>query len=249
MKISPRIPPGRTTGSARASASSAARAPQASASATAVSAPVPTTSLMGIPADEMTPKVRVAIEMLMREVDRLRSETEELKRRNSNLEKVADEDALLPISNRRAFVRELSRAMSFAQRYAQPSSLGFFDVNNMKAINDRHGHAAGDAALLHVAQTLLENVRQSDVIGRLGGDEFGVILNQMGEEAASSKVAELADRIRLDHMDWKGDDIEVSIAYGVHTFEGAGEADEAIAAADQAMYAQKTLNKAIEEDA
>jgi len=245
MKIAPRIPTGRTAGTARTGASAAAKAPQASAAAAAASAPVPTTSLMGIPAEEMTQKVRVAIEMLMHEVERLRTETEELKRRNASLEKVADEDALLPISNRRAFVRELSRAMSFAQRYAQPSSLGFFDVNNMKTINDRHGHAAGDAALLHVAQTLLQNVRQSDVIGRLGGDEFGVILSQMGEDAAVSKIAELAEKIRADRMDWKGDDIEVSIAYGVHTFEGGGEAADAMAAADEAMYAQKLSNKAI----
>ena len=85
---------------------------------------------------------------------------------------LADEDSLLPVINRRAFVRELSRAMSFAQRYTQPSSLAFFDVNNMKTINDELGHAAGDAALMHVAEMLLEHVRHSDVVGRLGGDQW-----------------------------------------------------------------------------
>lgn len=240
MKIAPRSPAARTTASVRASASARPSAAQPAATATAASAPPPTTSLMGIPAEEMTPKVRTAIELLMREVERLRSETEDLRRKNASLEKVADEDALLPISNRRAFVRELSRAMSFASRYSQPSSLGFFDVNNMKSINDSHGHAAGDAALMHVAESLLRHVRQSDVIGRLGGDEFGVILNQMDEAAAVSKVAELAEKIRLERVAWEGGDIEVSIAYGVHTFDGGGEPADALAAADKAMYVQKT---------
>lgn len=109
------------------------------------------TSLIGIPTEELTPKVRVAIETLINEVERLRRELDEVKYQNSHLEKLADENSLLPVINRRAFLRELSRDLSFAQRYTQPSSLAFFDVNNVKTFNDELGHAAGDAALMHVA--------------------------------------------------------------------------------------------------
>ncbi len=98
-------PAGRTTAPAKAGPSG-----QAAAAA-------PTTSLMGIPTEELTPKVRVAIETLMNEVERLRRDIDEMKHQNEHLEKLADEDSLLPVINRRAFVRELSRAMSFAQRY------------------------------------------------------------------------------------------------------------------------------------
>ena len=109
MKISSRPPTGRS--SASAGVSPAARLAE-TASATNVGGPqaaVPTTSLMGIPADEVTPKVRIAIEALMREVERLRKDVDEMRRRTVGLEKLADEDALLPVVNRRAFVRELSR--------------------------------------------------------------------------------------------------------------------------------------------
>ena len=224
-------------------AAAAAAATSASGSG-APAAPAPVTSLMGIPAEEVTPKVRTAIEALMREVDRLRKDLDDLKRKNGELEKIADEDAMLPVVNRRAFVRELSRAMAFSQRYEQPSSLGYFDVNNMKTINDTLGHAAGDAVLMHVAETLLKNVRQSDTVGRLGGDEFGVVMAQMDDETARIKAAELAERISAQTVDWDGQEIEVSIAHGHYTFDGAGDPSDALIAADQAMYAQKQQRRA-----
>ncbi len=132
-------------------------------------AAAPTTSLIGIPTDELAPKVRVAIETLLNEVERLRRDLDEVKHQNSHIEKLADEDLLLPVINRSAFLRELYRDLSFAQRYTQPSSLAFFDVNNMKTFNDELGHAAGDPALMHVTEMLLWHVRHSDVVGRLGG--------------------------------------------------------------------------------
>ncbi len=92
------------------------------------------------------------------------------------MEKTADQDQLLPLLNRRAFVRELTRYIAFTGRYNTPASLIYFDLNHFKQINDTHGHAGGDAALEHFAETLLSHVRDSDCVGRLGGDEFGVLL-------------------------------------------------------------------------
>ena len=74
--------------------------------------------------------------------------------------------------------RELSKVVSFTERYGGGASLNYVDVNELKTINDTYGHAAGDEALLTVAKRLLEQVRETDVVGRLGGDEFGVILAQ-----------------------------------------------------------------------
>ena len=92
---------------------------------------------MGIPEAEFTPKVRAAIMALMEEVDRLRRELQQTPARIAYLEQLADEDSLPPIANRRAFVRELSRMMSFAERYDTPASVIYFDVNDLKVINDR----------------------------------------------------------------------------------------------------------------
>jgi PleD family two-component response regulator len=89
-------------------------------------------SIMGIPEDQLTPNVRMAIMGLLRDVDQLRDEVEEGRAQIRRLEKLADQDALVPVANRRAFMRELSRMISYAERYRIPSSLLYFDINDLK---------------------------------------------------------------------------------------------------------------------
>ena len=217
-----------------------ARQAAAAARPEAVSGDIrPVDAVMGIPLEEMTPKVKAALHSLMREVESLRADLEKTRRRADHLERLADEDVLLPVVNRRAFVRELTRVIAFAQRYGSPSSVIYFDVNGMKQVNDNLGHAAGDAALGHVAETLLGNVRQSDVVGRLGGDEFGVILEQADEDTVTRKAAALADVVRATPVRWHGQDISVSLAYGHYTFRNEDDAGTALAKADEAMYVRK----------
>lgn len=196
-------------------------------------------SIMGIPEDQLTPKVRTAIMALLRDVDQLRGELEVSRAQLLLLEKLADQDAMVPMANRRAFVRELSRMISYAQRYEVASSLLYFDINELKAINDTLGHAAGDAAIRHVAHTLLTNVRRSDLVGRLGGDEFAVLLTHSGQEAAEGKAAALVRKIESRPFVWQDQSIALRIAYGSHTFQGGEDAAVALDAADRAMYARK----------
>jgi len=197
-----------------------------------------TTQIMGIPDTEFTPKVRAAIMALMQEVDKLRRELQQSQQRIAYLEQLADQDSLTPIANRRAFVRELSRMMSFAERYDTPSSVIYFDVNDLKVINDSLGHAAGDAVLAEVAQTLVKNVRDSDFVGRLGGDEFGVILAYADQNVANEKATALSAAISAHPATWQGKTINISVSWGAHSFRG-GDAAGALDAADRAMYAQK----------
>lgn len=205
--------------------------------------PADTASVLGIPDHELTPKVRDAIMQLMAEVDQLRRDLERSQERIAFLERLADQDALAPVANRRAFVRELSRVMAFSERYNAPASVIYFDVNGLKPINDTYGHAAGDAALMRVADVLVENVRESDVVGRLGGDEFGVILSQADETTASDKARVLVAKIESDPMDWQDSQIPIHVSYGVYTFRGGDSAGDALAAADRAMYAHKQSRK------
>lgn len=205
--------------------------------------PVDSTSVLGIPEAELTPKVRAAIMTLMQEVDSLRQQLEQTKGRLNQLEKLADQDTLAPVANRRAFVRELSRIISYSERYKAPSSLVYFDLNGFKAINDSMGHAAGDAALLHVAKLLVDNVRESDVVGRLGGDEFGVILAHADENQAQEKASALAELIGATPVAHDDNSFHIYVAYGASTFAGGETVSEAIAAADRAMYANKVAGK------
>ena len=96
----------------------------------------PAASVLGIPEGEFTPRVRDAIMGLMGEVDTLRRELTQTRARLEEVEKTADQDGMLPLLNRRAFVRELTRYIAFTGRYNTPASLIYFDLNHLKKIND-----------------------------------------------------------------------------------------------------------------
>jgi len=187
------------------------------------------------------PPTREALARLQAEREAMQRELEHARARIVQLERLADEDSLTPIANRRAFIRELSRMIAFTRRYGPPSSVIYFDVNGMKQINDTYGHPAGDAALRHVADVLSKNVRESDIVGRLGGDEFGVILAQTSQEQANAKALALAQAIGATAFAWGKTDIRVTAAYGVYSFTGSDDAQVAIEAADKAMYRQKRV--------
>lgn len=194
---------------------------------------------LGVSPDDLAPDVRHALDRLVGEVGTLRDELARSQTRLRELERLADEDSLAPISNRRAFLRELMRAIRYAERYGSSGSLLYFDLNGMKAINDTFGHPAGDAVLLHVARLLLAHVRASDLVGRLGGDEFVVLLARADEALARDKAARLAELIRCTPAEWKGESISVSLAYGVHAFGPGEDVDSVLASADRDMYDHK----------
>jgi diguanylate cyclase (GGDEF)-like protein len=220
-----------------ATGSMVGRSGAAGASQTAAGADV--TAILGIPENEFTPRVRAAIMTLMAEVDRLRQDLADTKGKLENLQAQADRDVLLPILNRRAFVRELSRMLAFSERYGVPVALMYMDLNGFKPVNDGYGHAAGDAALIHICDVLSHNIRESDILGRLGGDEFGLILPKAGMDTAQRKAQALHDRLRERPFVWRGVILPVTFAHGVTVMQAGQTATDAIAAADQAMYRAK----------
>ena len=90
-----------------------------------------------------------------------------------------------------------------------------------------------------IAELLAENVRESDIVGRLGGDEFGVILAQASPEVATEKAASLSALISTTPLVWEGTAISLTVSYGLYSFSGTEDAGEALQRADQAMYEQK----------
>ncbi|MDP7549374.1 MAG: GGDEF domain-containing protein, partial [Alphaproteobacteria bacterium] len=138
MKITETRPTRATIAQRRSPASAAGS--YASSSDLGVAAPTDSASVMGIPEPELTPKVRQAIMTLMQEVESLRAEVERANSRLAHMERLADQDTLVPIPNRRAFVREMSRVISYNERYNAVSSLVYIDLNDFKEINDKHGH-------------------------------------------------------------------------------------------------------------
>jgi diguanylate cyclase (GGDEF)-like protein len=232
MKISE---PPKTAPAARVKAAAGKRAVDKSAAAS----PIDRLTIAGIPDTELTPRVRQALISLMEEVQALRAELALARSKVSELEKIADSDPHLEVLNRRAFVRELNRALAMVERYGAASSLVFVDLNDLKKINDKWGHAAGDLALDRVAKILAANIRQTDAVGRLGGDEFGIILAQTDQATARTKADMLAELVAADPLDWKGEKFTARISCGVVEISKGSTADQALERADDAMYAVK----------
>ncbi|MFW5834444.1 MAG: GGDEF domain-containing protein [Pseudomonadota bacterium] len=201
-------------------------------------------TLTGVPKAALVPEVRKALVALLQDNADLNAEIERRRLREAELERLADEDSLVPISNRRSFMRELARSIRGLERYGTPGCVLYFDLNDLKHVNDRHGHAAGDAVLRHVAETLVRNLRASDVFARLGGDEFGVILMWADLETARYKARSLADLVRKRPLAWEGELIEIVLAYGAYAFAPGQHAEEVLSAADAEMYRCKRRQKA-----
>lgn len=200
-------------------------------------------TVLGIPSQELTPHVRRALKHLSDQVASLKSDRARLVDRLRRAEELADRDTLVPVFNRRAFERELNRVISFANRYEVQASLVYFDLDGFKQINDRFGHPAGDAILLAVGETLAANIRESDLVGRVGGDEFAVILAKAGPEDARRKGAQLAEAISRTEIMYQGHRLQVGAAYGSYSFEPDDTGERALSRADEAMYANKVGRK------
>ncbi|MEQ1618457.1 MAG: GGDEF domain-containing protein [Terricaulis sp.] len=179
----------------------------------------------------------------LRTLERLAAERDALTQRLEAADGLADRDTLTPTLNRRGFMRELHRTMSEVERYKAQAAVLFIDLDGFKAVNDGYGHAAGDAVLKQIARLLVDSVRESDVVGRLGGDEFGIILNRVGAEEARAKARSLGERIGAAAMVHAGISHRVGISIGVHPVAITEDPETAIARADEAMYAEKFARK------
>lgn len=202
-------------------------------------APIDETVLAGIPEADLNPHVREVLFSLLGEVQQLRAELAAAKERVVELEHLADRDPMLETLNRRAFVRELERTLSMVDRYGIVSCLVFCDVNILKTINDQHGHEAGDAVLQKIAATITEHTRQTDMFGRLGGDEFGLLLTHTKKAEAEEKMKSLSELLEAEKVIVNGAALTASISYGIVELGAKSSAQDVLREADTAMYQAK----------
>jgi len=175
-------------------------------------------------------------------VRRLQDEISILKTQLLQLEQKADSDPLIPIYNRRALMREVGRAQVLMSRYDILCSVIFFDLNGFKKINDEYGHSVGDDLLIKIGNSLKATVRDCDMVARIGGDEFAVLLFKTDIIEAKAKAASLACRIAQQKIDILGDLISVSSAWGVSPCYPDDTAKQILHRADRAMYEAKALD-------
>jgi diguanylate cyclase (GGDEF)-like protein len=176
-------------------------------------------------------------------IRKLRAELAAALKRVEELSAFADTDFLLGIPNRRGFEHELARAVAYIKRYRASGALVLLDVDRLKPINDAFGHAAGDEVLKAITAVLTRQVRNSDVVGRLGGDEFGLLLWNLTETDAKAKAAALEADIDRLTFSFGGQNVVAGASAGVAILGPHSEAGRALEEADSAMYVRKAQRR------
>ena len=158
--------------------------------------------------------------------------------RQQKLEQASRQDALTNVLNRNAFNSHLTRALEHFKRYDTDATLIFIDLDNFKQINDSYGHLTGDNCLIELARTLSLSIRKTDQLGRYGGDEFVVLLNNSSQYDAEELISRVGDGISIEIANEAR--ISVGISYGVHQLtQHIQSIDQWIDHADHLMYQSK----------
>ncbi|HWU91718.1 MAG TPA: GGDEF domain-containing protein [Sphingomicrobium sp.] len=173
------------------------------------------------------------------DVASLQAEILQLRQRVEQLDALAHQDSLCDLPNRRGFMRVLERIIDRVKRYEEQAAMLFVDLDGLKMINDSSGHGAGDEALIQVSRLLVGGVRKSDLVARIGGDEFAILLVHADEESAVETASRLVDLIADCDFRHDGELLPLSVAIGVGMIHPEDTPEQAIARADAEMYRRK----------
>lgn len=172
------------------------------------------------------------------------------KRRLDELEFVADRDTLTGIHNRRAWLRVAEEEIRTAdtRRRSGPAgeagpSLAFIDVDHFKRVNDLKGHATGDAVLFGLAETLTTNARRSDLVGRIGGEEFAVVMPDLPLREAEALAERLRRAVAAKPFETSAGPVPVTISIGVASYREGDSLAQLMGRADDAMYEAKRAGR------
>ena len=166
---------------------------------------------------------------------------DELKERMQELDHLASTDVLTGIYNRRMFFIRVAEEMARARRNESPYCMLYMDIDHFKSINDTHGHLAGDFILRSFAQLVDQTKRKSDVFGRIGGEEFVILLPDAGYEDGVMIAERVRATIEETDINWVGKRIPVTISIGMLSVpaQAVTTADELMKLADEALYEAK----------
>jgi diguanylate cyclase (GGDEF)-like protein/PAS domain S-box-containing protein len=174
-------------------------------------------------------------------MDGILTDITELKVMEMQLRHMAGHDHMTGLCNRHRFEEELGRALAHTLRYGTPAALLMLDLDGVKEVNDELGHHAGDTLLKLVAAGLRDRLRAVDTAGRLGGDEFGVLLPGVDEAGALAVADDLVELMRLTRVEVEGRSVGTTASVGITTLREGAEVDtqRLLMQADRAMYEAK----------
>ncbi len=163
---------------------------------------------------------------------------------NRQLEQLASHDMLTGVLNARAYYAECEKSIQMATRTEQPFAVIFVDLDHFKRVNDTYGHAAGDAVLQAVANCLSKTVRNSDALGRIGGEEFSILMPNTNQSGAVQVAELLRKSVEALKPTFEGKSLPITASIGVAACNAAGESMKMIQQrADEAMYVAKSLGR------
>lgn len=191
------------------------------------------TMIMGIPVDEVTPKVQEVFATLMNDIDHLRDQLNFAHDHIAKLQALSEEHSFLPLMNHRGLLKELSRIISLGGQTETENSFLCLHFRNVEDIRDRHGYNAVKSVLVKAAEILNDNLFDTDIIGSLGGTAIGVILTVTGGDQARIKAAHLVTALEDHEFGWQDGVIRLKTACGVHVLSPDESAEDAIDAADR----------------
>jgi diguanylate cyclase (GGDEF)-like protein len=177
--------------------------------------------------------------------EQLAKANSELQEKQRELERLTRLDGLTGLFNRNTFVELSRRELERAQRQGSSTAILILDLDHFKRINDTWGHPAGDAVLRHVASVAVGAVRSTDLVGRLGGEEFIVLLPCTSTEAARKLAEKLRAKLQASPVMWQADSLQVTASIGLAATTAIEKRDfEALYnAADKALYLAKTRGR------
>lgn len=169
---------------------------------------------------------------------------QECERRGQRLQTLALSDALTGLSNRVHFERALAAELGHAMRMDSPFTLLLLDLDGFKAINDGFGHAAGDEVLREVSQRITQQMRQGDVLARLSGDEFGIVMRDGSDDAAKALARRIVKAVSQPITLQSGDVVGVGVSIGLAAYASHITSVRTLMGhADQALYQAKKQNE------
>ena len=180
-----------------------------------------------------------AVEALRAEVEQLRAANQELTLALNEMEHAAQRDVLTSLFNRRYFLTALHQRIARVARYKERVAILYVDVDGLKAINDRLGHVAGDRVLVVIANCLRAETRESDVVARIGGDEFALLIDHVDASAARAKMASLRRALSVADCVAEGEALVLSAAFGMAIIDPRDTAEDLLGRADSDMYRAK----------
>ncbi len=189
-------------------------------------------------AEVINRSIRYAIERKRIDIE-LKQALEDADEKNRQLTLLARTDTLTKLPNRAYFYDVAEQAIAMAERNNMAIGILYFDLNGFKNINDTFGHPAGDKVLIEVARRLKTRLRNSDIVARVGGDEFIVLTNALQDAVQAYSVAKKVNEIICEPMQIDNAELYVSASIGIATYPEVGSIDKLVQCADLAMYEAK----------